>query len=323
MVDYTIAAEGYLGIAKETDYGTAIGSPTKYIPILSESISADTGGIFPEDIRGDRARHLALEGPFGVSGDVEFQAGPENGLGQILLGALGTVESTGTGTVTHTFTGVSTLPSYTVVVNVGDTLVRTISGCKVGTLALSCAAGEPLTVTATLVGRNETVGTATTIPSYSTLEPFKWSEAKVTVDGTVDANIESMDLTTENTLVTDLRTLNQSRLIKELPERGRVITGSMDLNFTNVTQYERFLGGGTEPQISPWTGSLKFEWLPNAGAAYSLSITLPKVRFRTDSINISGTDRVVEGIEFDALYSAASTADVIAVLVNSEGTATY
>lgn len=315
----TISTEGYLGIGKESTYGTAV-SVTKYIPILSESMAPDSGGIFPEDIRADRSRATALEGPFGVSGDVEFQAGPENGLGEMLLGALGTVTQGTTSPYTHTFVGASTIPSYTVEVNVGESMVRTIPGCKVGTLTISCAAAEPATITATLVGQTETIGTAfATAPTFSTLEPFKWSECKVTIDGTVDANIENLECVIENNLVTDLRTMNETRTIKELPVRQRIITGSMDLNFTSKTYYEWFLGGGTEPQISPRFCSLVFEFIP-ANTDYKLKITMSRVRLRTDSASISGTDRVVEGIEYDAIRDPSTEKDIEVELTNTEST---
>lgn len=318
---YGLSALGYLGVGKETTYGTAV-SVTKYIPILSEDITPTSGVILPEEIKGSRARETALEGDFTIEGDIEFNGAAENGLGEMLIGALGSCSTSGTASpYVHTFTGKDTLPSYTVEINTGNVMKRIIPGCKVGVLTIGCSVGEPLTVTSTLTGKTENIATSGFgSPSYSTVRAFVGGDASITLGGTASARVENFEVVIDNSLIKDYKTLGGTRTIKDLPEGRRAITGSMDLGFEAVDVYKWFLGGGTAPQTEGTTVAIEVTWTGTSfgGTAYTLKIELPKCRIRTEGANISDADRVVEGVEFDALWDSSSTADVKVTLTNSE-----
>jgi len=318
----TVSLQGYLGIGEETTWGTKV-SPDVYIPINSESISTDTGGLFPDDIRGDRSRHQVQEGPVDVSGDFDWNPAPEDGIGEILKGALGSVSSTlaTTGVYEHTFESSATLPSYTIEINVGDTMRRKVPGGKIDELTLSCADGEMLSATASMIGKGEEIDETVRTPSYGTETPFAWSQGQVTIDGTVEANVESIEIVNTNSLIDDFYAIDETRERAGLPEGRREITGSLDISFEDVDYYKWFLGGGTAPQSTPRFASLTLEFTGPVfaeGSAYYLNVSLPKMRLDTSDVAISDADRVVQSIDFDALEDPSSGDDITAKLVNSK-----
>lgn len=323
-----MSLKGYFGIGSETTFGNPVSIAT-FVPINSESMAADTGGLIPDDIRGHRYRKRAMEGPFAVDGDVEFNPGPEDGTGHILKWAFGSCSTLGTAatgaidTYKHTFDTVDSLDSFTCHIGVGNTMNRRISGCKIDELSVSAAAGEMLTLTASVLGRKEDVKTTMATPTFGTLNPFTWSQGSVTFDGSLEANVESVELSFTNNVVDDFYVLDNTRYRKDMPEGRRELSGALDISFENDTYYQKFLGGGTVPQSSPSWGSvnLHFEGDTITGThVYELELDMPKLRIDTSDISISDADRVVQSMDFDAFYDDDLGYDIQGILKNTIGT---
>jgi hypothetical protein len=94
-----------------------------------------------------------------------------------------------------------TLPEFYITVD-RDTKVLTYDGCKVASAQFQAAVGGPLTVTANIVGKDETVGNTGTFPAITpdvTGAPYMLSDLALVVGGTT-YYCSAIDFTLDNML---------------------------------------------------------------------------------------------------------------------------
>jgi len=303
----------YLALKKETEYGTAV-VPDKFIDIVSESLAYRNNVIYVENVNSvDYLKQVA--GPYGIAGDFDIKVEPEN-IGHILLGLFGQVTSEVQGATSaykHTFKPIgedSELPSFTFGVGMGAVTDRRIAGCKIKKLTLSCEAGNLLLGSVTIVGKKDSITDLLT-PSFSALPPFAWNQATVKRAATTIKPL-GFEFNYENILSEDEYRLTTDRTIQELPWLSRKISGRMDLKFANTDDLKRFYGSDTvtTPQETLGTLALNFKFegaLIEDPYKYTLEIDLPKVVYDLAGANISVRDKIVQGIEWTALYDATAT----------------
>jgi len=317
----------YFGLGEETTFATPV-TVTKFIDIVSESISADRATIYPETIR--RGPMFARAGPYVPSGDVEMFVNAKN-IAQFLKAAFGKVTSTADDAVSpvaykHEFEISVPLPSYTVEIghDVG-TYARQLAGCAVSALELSATARELLAATISLIAAKESRVSAST-PTFEDLEPFVFHEGAIEIAGAANNKVEAVTATLENTIPDDDFVLG-SQFRPRLHVLGVSITGTLAISFEDWTEVERFYGaaGATSPQTAVGEASIKLTFTgPDTGSAvaglekYQRMYEIPKAVYNTISFNVDRRERIINEIDFTAKYDATLGSWAKATLINKD-----
>jgi len=319
----------YLGIGEETTFGTPV-SPAEYIDIVSESISADRATIFPETVR--RGPYFARPGGYVPSGDIELFASA-NSIARFLKWAYGKVTTTVDDAVSpvaykHEYIIDKALKSFTAEIapDVGGS-ARQLAGCAVSSLAMEAVARELLAVTVSVVCAKEAKITETT-PTFDTLEPFVFHEGVASIAGSTNNKVEAFRSTVENTIPDDDFVLGD-QFRPRLHVLGVSITGSLSMSFEDWDEVERFYGGPgkTSPQSNVGEAALKLEFTgPDTGSTvagyekYKLILEIPKASYRTTSFNVDRRERIVQEIEWTALFDSGISSWIKATVINKMST---
>jgi len=312
----------YLGIAKETVYGTPV-TPTKFIDIIKEGIGADQEILLDETVRG-RDYYKQSAGPVKVGGGFPFFVAPENGIGQLLyycLGAVSSAQQGGTSAYLHTITPADDQPSFTVEKGLDAVTALQYPGCKVGKLTLKSVKKEKLSCTVDLIGKTEKVVSLST-PSWSNLPDFTFAQGTFKLNAVACGDIMAIQAAISNALRGD-EYRPGSRVISKLPVGARAVDGSFDIEFVDKVQLERFYGAAnaTEPQDTLTGVALDLLWegaLIEGAYKYSLGLEIPQVYYNTAKALLNKRDLIVQGIEFKAIYDATATYAIRAKLQNKE-----
>jgi len=303
----------YLAIGKESSFGQEATS-YRYVDLASEDLKTEHEWIMPE-LAGHRWRRYAIRGTMRVGGSVDAYA-QFGSLGAFLLASLGSVSTSqpdpdGAPSVfKHEFMPAEALPSYTLRV-ASEVAGRQFLGCLCSSLELSVAPGELLGISFGVVGQRE--------EAFSPGEP-EWDEspyisfadlANAEIGGS-PVSLEALTLTIENDLADDVFELG-SAYLPEIPVQGLSITGSFDLKFKDRTHLDRFLTGEETSLYLRFDGP-EIE----GGLRYSLELDLPRIIYKTAGANVSARDRLVESVEFEALFDPVEGRILRAVLQNQE-----
>jgi len=312
----------YLGIAKETVYGTPV-TPTKFIDIVKESIGADQEVLVGETVRG-RDFYKQSAGVVKVSGGFDFFVAPENGIGQLLFQCLGAVSSAqqgGTAAYLHTITPADEPPSLTVEKGMDAITGLQYPGCKIAKITLKSVRKEKLSVSVEVVGKTEKVVSLST-PSWSNLPDFTFAQGTFKINTVACGDIVGIEASIINALLGE-EYRPQSRVISKLPVGSRRVEGRFDLEFADKDELERFYGAGaaTEPQdtLAGTALDLKWEGATIEGAyKYYLQLEIPQVYYTTAKAVLNKRDLILQGVEFKAIYDATATYAIKAKLQNKE-----
>lgn len=236
-----IGAEGFIGIAFETVYGTYV-APSKYFPILSESLKYKQGTLPRRDIRGVADNLGALKGYSMVEGDIEAYLF-EDMIAYMLQVSRNTVTKSGAGpNYTYTTTPLhgavsTTKPSMSITV-VRSGIVFGYTGVLVSGFTLSVDNSIPK-MKYSLIGSDEAVQSAPT-PTWPTTTPFvagQWSVEVPTatpVTDTTDVKFEVND-----------NAAAQNRLASSTKAAfvafgQREVTAELTRDFNGRTEYDAF-----------------------------------------------------------------------------------
>jgi len=312
----------YLGIAKETAYGTPL-TPTRFIDIVKESLAADQEVILDETVRG-RDYYKQSAGPVKAGGGFDFFVAPENGIGQLLyycLGAVSSAQQGGTAAYLHTITPADDPPSFTVEKGLDAVTGLQYPGCKVAKLTLKSVRKEKLSCSVDLTGKTEKVVSLST-PSWSSLPDFTFAQGTFKVNTVACGDIVGIEARIINALKED-EYRPGSRVISKLPVGARRVEGRFDLEFVDKTQLERFYGSAsaTEPQSALTGVALDLLWegaLIEGAYKYSLELEIPQVYYTTAKALLNKRDLIMQNVEFHAIYDATSTFVIRAKLQNKE-----
>ena len=167
-----------------------------------------------------------------------------------------------------------TLPSVTIEENIGGISGFVAMGAKVDTLTLTAKANDTLMASLGLVAKQrlpiptgDLTGT-----SYSTNNPYVFCHGTLTIAST-EINVRSFELKLENGMKKE-NFKSGDCYTKEPPEGARSIKGSFDLDFEDLTFYNRFQTGAVA------AGTLVFE-----SGANTLTITMPRMVYPGMSID--------------------------------------
>ncbi len=304
---------GYVGIAKEAAFGTAVGA-TDYFEIMSTNLAETInrfptrnafGGFYePDDYAG---AHL-------VGGSLTMFGHPVS-IGHLLKAAMNTISGS---TVLSGFLYTSNFISvksdfntsvagqpYTLEVHHDITSSHQFAGGVCNRLQLSLAPNQDLRVTADWIAQAGLL-IAKTSPTFpgSPTDPFTFETASLSIGGSATARWESFNLTVNNNL-DGILALNASNNIIRVRRRGpQEVRISGVLDFLDATEYLDFKNQ-TERAI---------QLTLTRANSFSLLIDVPRFVYTTFPTGIPGRDRLTVGVDGMARYKTTSAVAVAMAL---------
>lgn len=307
-----------LGVKAETTWGTFV-APTRFYPLISESLTEEIDRLESEGIvTGLRVLNTAqwAAGNVDVGGDIETEL-YQQGMGALLKACFGAVSTSGAGPYTHTFTpGDLTDDHLSVQVGKPDVAgtVQPFSfvGMKVTDWELAMEAGGLVTLSTSLVGKSLATSESLATASFGTgaATPFTFKHASATIAGGA-ANVKKLTIKGSNGLDTDRRFIGSEYLAEPLEAELREYSGTVDLEFENLTQYNRFRNANEVALVSTIS----------AGASASLTTTM-NVRFDGSTPEVDGRGIVQLSAPYKCIGTSTDASAITAVLISNDTTPT-
>jgi len=309
--------DSQLGIVAESTFGTYV-EPTRFYEITDESFKFDQSRVESKGIRTGRSlKHRWGLGVGRVNGGWNMELSPQ-GLGVLMNQMLGVGVIAGANPYTHTYDGTNDIDgtSFTTQIgrpDIGGT-VRAFSyaGCKISDWEISAAVDEYATLALTVYGASEVTSESLATASYPAgLAPFIFTEGQLTVAGGAVC-VRDISLSGTNALATDRHFVCTTGAVPKEPLiNGKTeISGSFSADFTDLTQYGRYIAG-TEAALV-----LTFD----AGSSAKLVITM-NVRFDGETPNVSGEEILEEPVSFVVTSGTSDAAAFTAVITNADAAA--
>ncbi|WP_035430862.1 phage tail tube protein [Bacillus sp. UNC322MFChir4.1] len=310
----------HIGLGKETAWGTPVAA-TDYIRFASEGITEEIEQVISENITGVFDEGATYEGAHNISGDISFDVYP-NMLGHMLRSAFGapTTTTVTAGVYQHVFTplqsnfsNVCALPSYTLEVNRDLEQAFQYAGAVVNELTLNFGTDNKIMQgSASILARKLALITKT-VPSLEATNPFLWNQATITLDGTVNKDVTTIEFGISNEL--EARgSLDGTREVSRILRNGvRTFPVKFSAELQNMTDYNKFRAQNEVP--------LKIELVGGviSGANnYKLTVEIPKFRFAAYPINVDGAGSLIAQVDGSAKYDQTSTFAMKITLVNSK-----
>jgi len=316
--------QGMMGIAIESNYGTAVTTPTRYIDVNEASFNPEVDIRVKESATSTRVQTDMVKTGIDYSFNWE-QWGTPNTLAELLYCALGSegysYNLLATGEHQHTFyeSTASSLPSFTIFFDHGISNQYRGYGCKIGSLTIESAAREVMLVSVEGICQGETTGSfSPTVPDdIISIDPFifknlVFSNSYCGAGLSQNTAIERYSITINNNLIGDKNTANGSYEISALPEGVLEVTGEFDIEFSGADEYNGYKNLQETNIKAVWTGE------PMGTNDFSLELHMPNCRIETlERPPIAGSsDRGVITVSFRGLYDASSDYLIKAVLQN-------
>lgn len=245
------------GYKQESVFGTPVTVDT-FVPLVSETVTQEIERLESEGIMAGR-RFLDSDqwkaGPKTVGGDIQLEL-YEQSIGTLLKVCLGTVNTSGSGPYAHvltpgSLTGLGLTQQFGRTDVGGTTRAFTYAGTKFPSWELAVEAGQIGTLGLTTFGTvAETTATGLASVSYAAqgTRPFVANEVTVNSIGGTTTNMKGFKLSCDNGLDLDRRFLGSSMPAEPLEMDRRDYTGELNLEFSSLTDYNRFVNG-TEADV--------------------------------------------------------------------------
>lgn len=314
-----LGALGYVGYGVESTEGTAV-APTKFLPVTSFSFEDSNDFIVPDQIRHSRDRYIAMAAPYAVSGSMEMELIPTDVAHLLKSGFAASVVTSAYagGGYQHVMTPASTQQTFTFESSASDVLIMRYAGSRVNTIEIKAAFGEIVTASFGLEGLSRAKQGGITSPSYTNVVPFHFSGVDIKVaTGSFLATVKDFTFGVNNN-IERIGTLRKTRSWKRLELGMREVTLGLTIDFTDTSEYDRFLN----ETIFDVDLHLQGPVLTGMGSNPSvLRIQIPNVRWNKVNVPLSAGDYLEQSVE--ALIVAPIGGDIFtATLVNNEPTVT-
>jgi len=318
-------AEGrlaHIGIGKETTWGTPV-TASDYVRFISESLVEETEEVQGEVIRATRDIPDSIQGLISVSGDIELEVYP-GAIGYFLRSIFGDPTSQLVGSSNayqHEFEPSDTPFSddcagwpYTLEIYRDLDQADQYAGCVVNALSFSFGVGQKiLRATASIIGKTRT-SIAKTAPSFTDEEPFKWNQATMSIGGSANNNLETVELNFEAGLSGVPLLDGSNRIAKILPDGFRQGSGTLTFGVVDDhTEFDKYIGWTTQAMQIKFEGAIIEETYK-----YTLQFDFPKVLYRSFPINVGGSGRLTVGADVKFERDATSGYMVKVTLVNTK-----
>lgn len=296
---------GFVGIAKETTWGTPVAA-TDYFEIMSENIittidrfptrNSFAGFSEPDDYAGIRR----------INGDVVMFGHPVS-IGHLLKAAMNTISGSAVmsgflhlsrfiSTKSEFADGVPSQP-YTIEVHRDVTSSMQYAGMVCNRLGMSLSPNQDLRVTAGWIGKSPLL-IARSVPTFpgSSTDPFTFDTASISIGGAGNARVEAFQMSINNNL-SGIPALNASNTIARMRRSGvQEVRISGTLDFIDVTEYNDFINQ-TERQLR-----LNL----TRANSFNILIDAPRFVYTAFPATIAGRDRLTVGFSGIARTSLSS-----------------
>lgn len=314
----------HLGIAKEVTWGIPVAA-SDYLPLISESLNKEIEQVISQAKKGIVDEPQSFEGQHNIAGDLSFEVHPGS-LGHILRAAFGaptTSQPDGVGNPTvyqHEFIPVQdkfapecALPPYSIEVHRDLEQAFQYAGVVVNNLSLSFGTDQKIMQAQASVIAKALALIAKTTPSFETTEPFRWHQAVISINGTTNNDIQTLNVGVNNSLE-GKPTLNASKDISRIKRNGvRTFPVSLTFDLNDLTEYNRFLNQ-TEVAVSiVLTGALI-----SGTYNHKITIDIPKLRYTAFPINVGGAEQLTVAATGVAKYDSSSGYAMKVTLVNTK-----
>jgi hypothetical protein len=305
----------HIGLGKEVTWGTAVPA-TEYIRFASESLNEEIEQVISENLSGIVDEGASYEGMHNVSGDMSFDVYP-NILGHLLRAAFGapTTTSPSAGVYEHVFTpghsnfsNVCALPPYTYEVHRDFEQAFQYVGAVINDLTFSFGTDNKIMQgTAAIIAKKLDL-IAKTTPSLEATNPFMWHQATITIDGAVNADIQTLQFGVSNSLE-GRATLNSTKEISRILRNGRrTFPVSFTFDLKDLAEYNRFRSQAEVAAKIELVGTGDFK----------LTIDIPKLRYASFPINVGGSEAITASVEGAAKYDNTNAHAMKITLVNTQ-----
>lgn len=311
----SLGALGYVGYGVESTEGVFV-APTKYLPVSSFSFEDSNDFIVPDQIRHSRDRYIAMAAPYAVSGSMEMELIPTDIASLLRSAFAATVVSSayGGGGYQHAFTPASTEPTFTFESSASDVLIMRYAGTRVNTIEIKAAFGEIVTATFGLEGVNRAKQGGASSPSYTNVVPFHFSGVDLKVSSGAIGTVKEFTFGVNNN-IERIGTLRKTRSWKRLELGMREVTLSLTIDFTDTSEYDRFLNESIFDVDIHCEGQSALSGMGSQKPI--LRIQVPNVRWNKVSVPLSAGDYLEQSVE--ALIVAPIGGNIFtATLVNNE-----
>lgn len=303
--------DGQLGFLAEPSYGDG-GTPTRFLYFEDESISHKIERMESPSLgRGSNTALHADDWESGVvqaDGSINYMV-RNKGFGLIFKHMMGSnsITTPGGATLTRDHTcSVATMTGLSLAVQVGRPdsagVVQPFNykGAKITEWEITNSVSEFLQLALTLDIRDTETTTVIATESYATTPKlFSFTGGVITIGGTTQT-IKNCSVKGNSGLDTDDFNIGSTLKAEPCQTANWEFSGGLDGNFSGMTDYDRFIAGTTSAAVVlTWTGALI-----EAGHSYTVTITLPSVRWDDVTVNVGGPDRVQHDLPFKALGSA-------------------
>lgn len=312
-----LGALGYVGYGIESTEGTAV-APTKYLPVTAFSFEDSNDFIVPDQIRHSRDRYIAMAAPYAVSGSMEMELIPTE-VGHLLKsGFTATIVTSAYagGGYEHVMTPAATQQTFTFESSASDVLIMRYAGCRVNTIEIKAAFGEIVTASFGLEGLSRVKQGSITTPTYTNVVPFHFSGVDIKVaSGTFLSTVKDFTFGVNNN-IERIGTLRKTRTWKRLELGMREVSLALTIDFTDTSEYDRFLNETIFDVDLHLTGPVMSGMGTNPT---TLRIAIPNVRWNKVNVPLSAGDYLEQSVE--ALIVAPIGGDIFtARLINNEQT---
>lgn len=306
-----------IGFAEEDTYGT-YQAPDRFYEFLSEEVSVEIERVESEALRAG-TRTLRSDrwtpGKINVEGDVELEL-MTKGCGLMLkhmLGGYSTSQpdtSAAPGVYLHTFypdevpTGLTCQVGRTSVD--GVTRPFTYLGCNVSEWEIEASVDDPIALTVSLLGRQESTDESLVTASYpANNQIYTFIHGSLTLDGQ-PIDVKEFSLSGENGLDDDRYFLGSQ--LRKKPVQAELLNfeGEITTEFNDLEQYKKFVQG------EEGTLQLVFDSGTAIEGDYNYQITITcNVRFDGETPTVDGAEVLEQSIGFKCIDSGSGPSSAV------------
>lgn len=172
--------------------------------------------------------------------------------------------------------------------------------------ATSCTISAAATASATVT---VTIGTALASASYlSSQTPLKFNHGSLSLFGSSIATCKAATISADNMLADDRRFIGNQNRALPIEAGLREYTGSLELEFADLTQYDRF-AAGTEGALS----------LAFTSGTSSVAIAA-NIRYDGETPTVGDRSILSQNLPFKCVASGADSTAITVTLVNADST---
>lgn len=176
--------------------------------------------------------------------------------------------------------------------------------------AVASATSATLSANATANGTSIafTIGVALASASYpASIKPLKFNHAAITIGGS-SVNVNSLSISGDNGLNSDRRYLGTQFTAEPLESGLRSYSGTLDVEFADLTHYTRFVAGTEAALVASFTSGTD-----------SVTITT-NVRFDGSTPQVGGPETLMQSLPFKCVASSTDASAITVTLVNGDST---